>query len=130
MSEQTTQNLSNDDSSNIQLILGELRAINGRLDNLETRMGNLETRLDSLEARLGNLETRMDALEEKVDRRLQETRPIWEAVLERLTAIEQRVASVEDEMKDFRYVIRFHDLERFQRDFNEQIEKLENRDAA
>ena len=39
-------------------------------------------RLDSIDSRLDSLETRLSALEDKVDRRLQETRPIWEKVRE------------------------------------------------
>jgi chromosome segregation ATPase len=53
-----------------------------RFDALDARMNAFEGRMDALEGR-------MSALEEKVDRRLQETRPIWEAVqtqLERLNS--------------------------------------------
>ncbi|HVF68884.1 MAG TPA: hypothetical protein VM914_14535 [Pyrinomonadaceae bacterium] len=55
----------------------------------------LLTRFDAMDARL-------TALEDKVDRRLQETRPIWEQVLVRLTAVEEQVTkglkNVEDEV--------------------------------
>jgi chromosome segregation ATPase len=50
--------------------------------------------LESLNSRMTGLEQRMTALEEKVDRRLQETRPIWEQVLSRLGDIEYSVASL------------------------------------
>jgi len=46
-------------------------------------------------ASLENLNGRMAALEDKVDRRLQETRPIWEQVLSRLDGIEARLNSIE-----------------------------------
>ena len=46
-------------------------------------------------ASLENLNGRMTALEDKVDRRLQETRPIWEQVLSRLDRIEARLDSIE-----------------------------------
>ncbi len=49
-------------------------------------------------ARLDSLDARMTALEEKVDRRLQETRPIWEAVLARLDKIEGRLTALEARM--------------------------------
>ena len=45
-------------------------------------------RLDSIDGRINGLEQRLTALEEKVDRRLQEARPIWEAVLARLDNLE------------------------------------------
>jgi chromosome segregation ATPase len=51
-------------------------------------LGSINTRLDSMDARL-------TALEEKVDRRLQDTRPIWQQVLSRLTDIEARLTNIE-----------------------------------
>src|SRR5215212_3908087 len=44
---------------------------------------------------LENLNGRMTALEDKVDRRMQETRPIWEQVLIRLDKIEARLDKIE-----------------------------------
>jgi hypothetical protein len=51
-------------------------------------VGLILARLDSIDSRLDNLETRLSTLEDKVDRRLQDTRPIWEQVLVRLDAVE------------------------------------------
>ena len=64
-------------------------------------------RLESIDTRLGTLETRLTTLEEKVDRRLQETRPIWEQVLVRM----EKVETIQDE---FRSEVRqsFRTLER------------------
>src|SRR5438067_1263126 len=69
MSEETTQNLPNDD----------LRLILARLDSIDTRLGSIDTRLTTLE--------------DKVDRRLMETRPIWEQVLARLDNLESGMQS-------------------------------------
>jgi tetrahydromethanopterin S-methyltransferase subunit G len=44
---------------------------------------------------LANLNHRLTALEEKVDSRLQDTRPIWEAVLARLDSMETRLNSID-----------------------------------
>jgi predicted nucleic acid-binding Zn-ribbon protein len=44
------------------------------------------------------MDARLMALEDKVDRRLQETRPIWEQVLDRLTAVEERLTKVEERL--------------------------------
>ena len=55
-------------------------------------------RFDSMDARFDSMDARLTALEDKVDRRLQETRPIWEQVLVRLTAIEERLTNVEREL--------------------------------
>lgn len=42
-------------------------------------------------ARLDSIDTRLTALEDKGDRRLQETRPIWEQVLAKLDSLESEV---------------------------------------
>jgi DNA repair ATPase RecN len=90
------------------------------------------TRLDSTNARLDSMDARLMALEEKVDRRLQETRPIWEQVLvkltniegelvqvkERLTKVEARLENVEDEVDG---------LGRKFNLFNKDILKLQNK---
>jgi|ERR671927_61245 chromosome segregation ATPase len=47
--------------------------------------------LANINQRLGGLDGRLTSLEEKVDKRLQETRPIWEAVLLRLDKVETRL---------------------------------------
>jgi chromosome segregation ATPase len=47
---------------------------------------------------LRSIDTRLTALEDKVERRLQDTRPIWEQVLTRLTAVEERLTKVEEEL--------------------------------
>ena len=81
---------------------------------------------------LESLNSRMAALEEKVDRRLQETRPIWEQVLSRLTSVETRLGAVEEEVKilkrQFRAYIKVRvDREDRQDDLKEELEELEGR---
>lgn len=76
-----------------------------------------------MDARFDSLETRLTALEDKVERRLQDTRPIWEQVLTRLTEVEERLTKglkkVEDEVDS---------LGRKFREFNRDTLKLQNRD--
>ena len=48
-------------------------------------------RFDSIDARLDNLDSRLTMLEEKVERRLIETRPIWEAMQEQLERLNDKV---------------------------------------
>jgi chromosome segregation ATPase len=55
-------------------------------------------RFDSMDVRFNSLDARLTALEDKVDRRLQETRPIWEQVLDRLTGVEERLTKVEERL--------------------------------
>ena len=64
-------------------------------------VGQILARLDSIDARLGNVESRLTTLEDKVDRRLKETRPIWEQVITRLDGFENRLASLEGRFDGF-----------------------------
>ncbi len=59
-----------------------------RFDSLDARMDSFEKRMDSFDARLA-------CLEDAFDRRLVETRPIWETVLSRLDVIDKRLDGVE-----------------------------------
>ncbi len=56
--------------------------------------------------RLDSIDSRLATLEDRVDRRLQETRPIWESVLEQLKDMNVRQAKIENENKDFRPMFR------------------------
>src|SRR5919107_711824 len=61
-------------------------------------LGEVLSILRSIDGRLTSVETRLTALEDKVDRRLHDTRPIWEQVLTRLTAVEERLTKVEERL--------------------------------
>ena len=58
-------------------------------------------RLDSIDSRLDNVEGRLSALEDKVERRLHDTRPIWEQVLVRLDAVEGQLVNFDGRMVSF-----------------------------
>ncbi|HYY95806.1 MAG TPA: hypothetical protein VE713_14985 [Pyrinomonadaceae bacterium] len=60
----------------------------------------MDSCFDRMETRLDSMDARLTALEEKVDRRLHDTRPIWEQVLSRLTDVEKRLEGVESEVYD------------------------------
>ena len=83
MSEDPTQNLP--PQSFEERVLAEFARLNTRLDGLETRFDGLDARLSTLE--------------EKVDARLRETRPIWEGVLQRLTAIEAELQTFNRQLR-------------------------------
>jgi hypothetical protein len=67
---------------------------------------------------------RLDGLEEKVDRRLQETRPIWESV-------QAELKELRNDYKDFRRLFHstFASLVRGQEDIIERLDKLEAREV-
>ena len=89
-------------------------------------------------ARFDNLDGRLTALEDKVDSRLRETRPIWEAVLTRLQAVENhlqnsdnRLAGLEKEIKAVNRSIKVlhEDVIRVRmehKDLDGRVEKLES----
>ena len=49
---------------------------------------------------LRSIDGRLTALEDKVERRLHDTRPIWEQVLTRLTNVEERLTKVEKRLEN------------------------------
>lgn len=75
-------------------------------DGVERILARLTTFEDKVENRFSNVENRLFTLEEKVDRRLQETRPIWEQVLVRLDGVESRVQTLEGEVSGLREEMR------------------------
>jgi DNA repair exonuclease SbcCD ATPase subunit len=57
-------------------------------------------RFDALDVRFNEIDSRLTTLEDKVDRRLKETRPIWEQVLSRLDKVEERLSAVDDSLRN------------------------------
>lgn len=92
MSEDLTQNLP--PRSFEERVLTELSAIR------REQSAQRET-LSQLGARLTSLEGRMTTLEEIVDARLHDTRPVWEAVQERLTGIEKEMSGLNRHLEIF-----------------------------
>jgi len=55
---------------------------------------------------LRSMNARLTALEDKVDRRLQETRPIWEQVFTRLTEVEEHLTKGLKKVQDEVFLLR------------------------
>ena len=55
-------------------------------------------RFDALDARMGSMDGRLTSLEEKVDRRLMETRPMWEAVQVQIESLNQKFETLNDKV--------------------------------
>jgi chromosome segregation ATPase len=127
MSDNPTQEMP-DSSSFEERVFARFDALDARIDSFESR----------IEAKVDGLGGRLTTLEEKVDTRLRETRPIWEAVLTRLTSVEERVGNVETEVRQVRRVMRtMHEdvlqtrgeqvgLDDDLGKLNERVEKLES----
>src|SRR2546423_6421070 len=97
MSEETTQNIP-DGRSFEERVFARFDAIDARFNGMDTRFNEVDVRFNEIDARfngmderLTTVEERLITLEEKVDRRLQETRPIWQQVLARLDTLEAEV---------------------------------------
>ena len=94
-----------------------------RFDSLDARIDRFESRIES---KMDALDGRLTALEDKVDSRLRETRPIWEGVLARLTAIESelpRLGTIESELARLNRQFRSFVADIFQ--LRARVEKLE-----
>ena len=119
MSEESTQHLPNAD---LLMIRENLQSIDSRLSTVDDRLGTVEVRLSAVE-------DRFSLLEDRVDHRLQETRPIWESVLQQLKEIDARQSRIENENKDFRRMFRaeFSNLSRVQADIEERLDKIDPR---
>ena len=126
MSEELTQQLPGDI---LRRILARLDSIDSRLDSMGTRLDGVEARLGSVETRLDSMDAKLTALEDKVDRRLQETRPIWEAVLEQLKEVNARLDRVEKEIISMRRWSRhtFAEMSVEYDNLEERVDKIEER---
>jgi chromosome segregation ATPase len=101
-------------------VFARFDALDSRMDRFESRIeakvDALDARMASLEAKVDRLDGRLTALEDKVDSRLRETRPIWEGVLARLTAIESELSTLNRQFNSlildfFRLRVRVEKLE-------------------
>ena len=100
-------------------VLAELSGIRQEFTTQRETLTRLDDRLTSVEGRL-------TSLEEKADTRLRETRPIWEGVLARLTAIESelpRLGGIESELARMNRQFRSFVADIFQ--VRARVEKLE-----
>ena len=79
--------------------------------------------LNSISLHLSTMDSRLTTLEDKVDRRRQDARPIWEAVLTRLDSIEEGMRAVKDEIAAVKDEVRtgFRRLERKQDILNKEF---------
>lgn len=96
-------------------------------------LGEILSILRSIDGRLTRVETRLTELEDKVDRRLHDTRPIWEQVLTRLTAVEERLTKVEERLTGVETRLgkvedEVYGLNRKVRVFSVDIVKLQDKD--
>ena len=77
-----------------------------RFDSMDARFDKIEGRLDTIEENVGVrfalVDVRLEKLEQLVDKRLLETRPIWESVQFELRRINARLDQFVQEIFDLR----------------------------
>jgi prefoldin subunit 5 len=84
------------------LLLAQVERLIAMVEESNRRHERIEGRLDVLETQQNELRAALDGLSTKVDKRLQDTRPIWESVLSRLDVLEARSSGIETEVKQLR----------------------------
>ena len=107
-------------------VLAELSGIRQELTTVNSRLTVVEDKVTTLDGKVDSLDGRLTSVEEKVDARLRETRPIWEGVLARLTAIESempRLGGIEKELARMNRQFRSFVADIFQ--LRARVEKLE-----
>jgi len=100
MSQETTQNLPDD---NLKLILA-------RLDSIDARLGNVDARLDNVDKRL-----------EKLEARAYDTKPIWERALAELIELGGRMDNL-----DRRFSVLNDDVIQTRADYRKVEQRLAN----
>jgi archaellum component FlaC len=116
-----------------------MRFIRVSLQSIDSRLASVENRLTAVEDRLTKVEDRLATVEDRVDRRLQETRPIWERALNEIVEtraevekVENRLGRIENEIKDLRRMYRhtYSDVTLVQEDLEERLDKIEAGDRT
>jgi len=103
----------------------------GDLQGIHARFDSMNARFDSVDGRLEGLDGRLTALEDKVDRRLQETRPIWEQVLAKLESLEMETRKgfrkLERQMGQL--AVDVIEVRGYQQDLEKRVDKIEDERA-
>jgi uncharacterized protein (DUF3084 family) len=108
LSEDLTQNLPQ--ASFEERVLTALSAIRAELSAVHTEQSVIRTEQSAMRAELSTIRNdvaalgdRLTALEDKVDRRLQETRPLWEGIQEQIRKLDTKFDIVIRELYEIRY---------------------------
>ena len=87
----------------LQLILGELKTMNQRMDSIENHMDSMESRMGSMENRMGSLEHRMGSMEQNLSdltEQVKENTLFIHALINGQHKLEQKIDSSIDFMQN------------------------------
>ena len=76
---------------------------------IRTQQAAMAKNIAALDPRVTSVETQLTSLDEKVDRRLQETRPIWEAVKAQIELLDAKFDNFILDLYNIRGELRLHE---------------------
>ena len=94
--------------SDITEMRGDITEMRSDITEMRNDIVEIRTQQAAMAKNIGALDHRLTSLEERVDARLQETRPIWEAVREQLQRLNDKFDILLHEFYDVRAEIKSH----------------------
>jgi hypothetical protein len=83
-------------------VIAEFAALRGEIAVMRTQQAAMARNIASLDGRVTSIDQRLISLEERVDMRLKETRPIWEAVKEKIDRLDEKFTLFIRDLYDIR----------------------------
>ena len=95
--------------SEIAVIRSEQIAMQSDIAEIRTQQAAMAKNIAALDQPVTSVETQLTSLDEKVDRRLQETRPIWEAVKAQIELLDAKFDNFILDLYNIRGELRLHE---------------------
>ena len=95
--------------SEIAVIRSEQATMQSDVAEIRTQQAAMAKNIAALDQRVTSVETQLTSLDEKVDRRLQETRPIWEAVKAQIELLDAKFDNFILDLYNIRGELRLHE---------------------
>ena len=95
--------------SEIAVIRTEQATMQSDIAEIRTQQAAMAKNIAALDQRVTSVETQLTSLDEKVDRRLQETRPIWEAVKAQIELLDAKFDNFILDLYNIRGELRLHE---------------------
>ena len=93
----------------IAVIRTEQVAMQSDIAEIRTHQAAMAKNIAALDQRVTSVETQLTSLDEKVDRRLQETRPIWEAIKAQIELLDAKFDNFILDLYNIRGELRLHE---------------------
>jgi len=94
----------------------DIAEIRADIAEIRTQQGAMAKNIAALDQRVTSVETQLTSLDEKVDRRLQETRAIWEAVKAQIELLDAKFDNFILDLYNIRGELRLHEKHLLQLD--------------